>query len=204
MGYCSLHGRHAGPVCPWCVRGYQKEGSRTERKCPICGLPIQWCKCGMGWNKFDISFDCYCVDKFQYKFSCKGNHEHNNRSLMLTKNWEDIAALWCENLVTIIEYKNACKADDTKITENETMHDYILTRLANIENCYACLFINGKMEKEDFEDFNQNQEVLLTLIGDDGRDHSKEWKDEIMFEEYINSTLNSHFFKENDIRIIKH
>jgi hypothetical protein len=35
--------------------------------CPICGLPVNRCRCGSGWNKeriFDVSFQCYACPNF--------------------------------------------------------------------------------------------------------------------------------------------
>lgn len=206
-------------TCSWCGQSYFGSYCKncwgktfhSDRRCPICGLPVQWCKCGMGWNKekIDISFDLWMVDKFNFNPIKTHEHNHEKRTLMITNKWEDIATLMCENLITIIKYKEACKQNNEKITKNETMHDYILTRLENIEGAYSCLYINGKLKDEEFNYFERNQKAILFMLEGEGddvdklKDYFKEenWKDEIIFKDYINTILNSSFFKENDIRI---
>jgi len=34
--------------------------------CPICGMPVNRCRCGSGWNRgnFDVSFECYACPNF--------------------------------------------------------------------------------------------------------------------------------------------
>lgn len=197
-------------TCSWCGQSYFGSYCKncwgktfhSDRRCPICGLPVQWCKCGMGWNKekIDISFDLWMVDKF---------HFHNKKSLLLTNKWEDVAHLMCENLITIMKYKEACKQNDEKITKNETMHDYIITRLENIQSAYSCLYINNDLNEEEFNYFERNQKAIIFLLLGEGEytckpdDFFKEknWKDENIFEDYINTILNSNFFKNHDIRI---
>lgn len=173
-------------------------------RCPICGNELRWCRCGMGWNKdkIDASFQLWMVDKF---------HFHTKKSMLVTNKWEDVVHLLCENLITLIKYKDACKQNNKKITENETMHDYIMTRLENIEGAYSCLFINGKLTEEEFNYFERNQKAILFMLTkkDDKEEEEGEndvfsevnWKDEIIFKDYIDTILNSPFFKNNDIRI---
>lgn len=179
--------------------------------CPNCGRP--WVVCGgrcrrrneelSDYNeegKIDISFDLWMVDKF---------HFHRNKSLMVTKNWEDVAALMCENLITIMKYKEACKQGNELITKNETMQDYILSRLENIQSAYSSLYIFGKLTTDEFNYFERNQKTILFMLTGEGddidrlKDYFKEanWKDEIIFNDYIDTILNSTFFKNNDIRI---
>lgn len=176
-------------------------------RCPICGNELRWCRCGMGWNKekIDVSFQLWMVDQF---------HFHNKKSMLVTSKWEDVAYLLCENLITIIKYKDACKQNNEKITKNETMHDYILTRLENIEGAYSCLYINGKLTEEEFNYFERNQKTILFMLEGESKDvtvskddklkdffQETNWKDEIIFKDYIDTILNSKFFKDNDIRI---
>lgn len=184
MGYCPYHGAYIGWTCPTCWSG------RNRSK-----------------EKIDISFDLWMVDKFNFNPVKTHEHNHEKRTLMITNKWEDIAALMCENLITIMKYANACIDKDEKITKNETMHNYILTRLENIEGAYSCLYINGKLKEEEFNYFERNQKTILTMLEVEGtfveNQMFKEmnWKDELIFKDYIDSILNSTFFKNNDIRI---
>lgn len=169
-------------------------------RCPICGNELRWCRCGMGWNKdkIDASFQLWMVDKF---------HFHNKKSFLVTKQWEDIAYLLCENLMTIMKYADACTDKKENITNNETMHDYIMTRLENIEGAYSCLYINGTMNEEDFNYFEKNQKAILFILeGEDFKQDglkdeimAKNWKDEVIFTDYIDTILKSDFFKRNNI-----
>lgn len=188
--------------------------------CPNCGRP--WVVCGgrcrrrneelSEYNengKIDISFDLWMVDKFNFNPIKIHEHNHNKQTLMITKKWEDIAVLMCENLISIMKYANACIDKNEKITKNETMHDYILTRIENIERSYSCLYINKKMNEEEFNYFERNQKTILFMLTGE-KDYTtkmdknwidKNWEDEIIFKDYIDTILNSDFFKNNDIRI---
>lgn len=202
--------------------------------CPFCGLPPELCTCGpfgpyhgppdlptpdgvppSGWPggggyerpipRRDVSFQCYTCE---CHFDCQ-KHDHSKRSLLLTTNWEDVAALWCENLITIGKYKKACEMKDMKVIKNETMHHYILTRLDNIEGCYSCLFLNGKMKEEQYKYFENLHQTFIEYLKGlkkydwiDGEitDHGI-WSCTRLFDHYLKKTLESDFFKENDIRI---
>lgn len=188
--------------------------------CPNCGRP--WVVCGgrcrrrneelSEYNengKIDISFDLWMVDKFNFNPVKTHEHNHEKRTLMITNKWEDIAALMCENLITITKYATACNQKNEKITKNETMHDYIIKRLENIEGAYSCLYINGKLTEEEFNYFERNQQTILFMLTGE-KDYvtkmdktwiDKNWEDELIFKDYIDTIFNSTFFKNNDIRI---
>lgn len=136
-------------------------------------------------------------------------HCHCKTSTLITRKWEDVAALLCEQLITLMKYHNACKDQAKFIIENETMHDYILTRLSNIEGCYSCLFINGKLTTEQFKFYEEVQDRMVKVltgiksesVWDDIIDKIGIWSSAKLFSWYIDSFLNSDFFIQNDIRI---
>lgn len=204
--------------------------------CPNCGRP--WIVCRGSCRrrneelddylttfdkdeKIDVSFQCYTCEchydqtpngGVKLHECCehdKTEHDHSKRSLLLTTNWEDVAALWCENLITIGNYKRACEEKNMKVIRNETMHHYIFTRLDNIEGCYSCLFLNGKMNEKQYQYFeNIHHHILDYLKGcrwsvmyDDRLASVGIWSSVKLFDEYLKKTLESDFFKENDIRI---
>lgn len=183
-------------------------------RCPICHESIWNCRCRRGQH--DVSFDLWCVPEVKiekkpdHATDCKCHeHQHNKRSLLLTTDWEDVAALWCENLITLGKYKKACEMKDMKVIKNKTMHDYILTRLDNIEGCYSCLFLNGKMNGKQYQYFENIQASMKDYLGnaksssmfDDQLANVGMWSSVKLFDQYLSQTLNSEFFKENDIRI---
>ena len=137
------------------------------------------------------------------------HHCHCKESLLVTRKWEDIAALLCEQLITLMKYCNACQVKEITIIKNSTMHDYILTRLDNIERCYSSLYLGGKLDIKGFEYFEGIQDVMVNTL--EGTIGSSQWDDTMtsvgiwssfkLFDWYIQSFLNSDFFKENDIRI---
>lgn len=181
--------------------------------CPYCGRP--WVVCGgrcRGRNeelenyikeddnkKFDVSFQCYTCE-CHFDKQPTHEHEHNNRSLLLSNNWEDVAALWCKNLISIGKYKSACENKNNDIIKNDTIHDYILTRLENIEGCYSILFLNGKMDKKHFQFFEKIQNEIVEVLNDD-EVNTFYWTSVKLFNNYLTKTLESDFFKENNIRI---
>lgn len=172
--------------------------------CPFCGLPPELCTCGpfgpyqRPMPRRDVSFQCYTCE---CHFDCQ-KHDHSRRSLLLTTDWQEVAALWCENLITIGKYKKACEMKDMKIIDNETMHNYILTRLENIEGCYTCLFLNGKMNEEQYRYFeNLQYQLNQQLKGRYAPLGNGKWTNPRKFDEYLKKTFESDFFKENDIRI---
>ena len=133
-------------------------------------------------------------------------HFHVNKSFLITENWEDIASLLCEQLITLMKYCNACKNKEISIIKNSTMHDYIMTRLENIEGCYSSLYLGGKLDSKGFEYFEGIQDLMLnTLEGTIPNEYKDSdigvWGSFKLFDWYIQSYLNSDFFKENDIRI---
>lgn len=137
------------------------------------------------------------------------HHCHCKESLLVTRKWEDIAALLCEQLITLMKYREACKLQEMSIIKNSTMHDYILTRLDNIERCYSSLYLGGKLTGEEFGYFEGIQDLMLNTL--EGTIGSSQWDDTLttvgiwssfkLFDWYIQSFLNSDFFKKNDIRI---
>lgn len=134
------------------------------------------------------------------------NHFHCNKSWLFTKKWEDIAALLCEQLITLMKYREACKIKEISIIKNATMHDYIMTRLENIEGCYSSLYLGGKLNGEGFGYFEGIQDLMLNTLEGTIPNQYKDsdigvWGSFGLFDWYIQSFLNSDFFKENDIRI---
>lgn len=134
------------------------------------------------------------------------HHCHCNKSLLVTRKWEDIAALLCEQLITLMKYCNACQIKEISIIKNTTMHDYIMTRLENIEGCYSSLYLGGKLDAKGFEYFEGIQDLMLnTLEKTIPNEHVDSdfgpWGSFKLFDWYIQSFLKSDFFKENDIRI---
>ena len=180
-------------------------------RCPRCGRPWISCNCGKRneelkdyENKFDVSFQCYTCECFQEK----PKHGHTNRSLLLTRNWEDIAALWCENLITLGKYKKACEDKNLNIIKNSTMHDYIMTRLENIDGFYSCLFLNGKLNSFQYQYFEFLQDDMVKKLDSSFDGHIEDeipgigpWSSAKLFDNYIKKTLESEFFKQNDIKI---
>ena len=141
---------------------------------------------------------------------CQANcRVHWNEKLLVTRNWKDITLLLCENLITLIRYRDACKAKDLSIIKNKSIHEYIMTRIENIENCYSTLYLSNKIDYDQFETFEGVQDAMVnTLEGvigsslyDDIIDSYGIWSSFKLFDWYINTFLNSNFFKENDIRI---
>lgn len=141
---------------------------------------------------------------------CQSNcRVHWNEKLLVTRNWKDITLLLCENLITLIRYRDACKAKDLSIIKNKSIHEYIMTRIENIENCYSTLYLSNKIDYDQFETFEGVQDAMVnTLEGvigsslyDDILDFYGIWSSFKLFDWYINTFLNSNFFKENDIRI---
>ena len=141
---------------------------------------------------------------------CQANHFiHWNEKSLNTRNWKDITILLCENLITLIRYKEACKNKDLSIIKNNSIHDYIMSRIENIENCYSTLYLSNKISNEEFETFEGIQDAMVnTLEGvigsslyDDTLSSCGIWSSFKLFDWYINTFLNSNFFKENDIRI---
>lgn len=134
---------------------------------------------------------------------------HWNEKPLITRNWKDIAVLLCENLITLIRYREACKNKDISIIKNNSIHDYIMTRIENIENCYSTLYLSNKISNEEFETFEGIQDAMVnTLEGvigsslyDDTLSSYGIWSSFKLFDWYINIFLKSKFFKENGIRI---
>ena len=132
-----------------------------------------------------------------------------NEKLLVTRNWKDITLLLCENLITLIRYRDACKNKDLSIIKNKSIHEYIMTRIENIENCYSTLYLSNKIDYDQFETFegvqdamiNTLEEVIGSSLYDDILDSYGIWSSFKLFDWYINTFLNSNFFKENDIRI---
>lgn len=160
--------------------------------CPKCKQPTVLCNC-------ESVIQLWMVDEFKMK----REHQHNNKSFLLTTEWEDVVELWCENLITIGKYKKACEDGMKDIIQNETMHDFILTRFENIENCYSCLYLTGKLTKPQFEFYEKTQNYIVDRLTGDKMVTSQTpiWEDDGVFQNYLNYILNSQFFKENDIRI---
>lgn len=134
------------------------------------------------------------------------DHCHCKKSWLFTKKWEDIAALLCEQLITLMKYREACKIKEMSIIKNSTMHDYIMTRLENIEGCYSSLYLGGKLTGKQFGSFEGTQDLMLNVLEGTIPNQYKDsdigvWGSFKLFDWYIQSFLNSDFFIENDIRI---
>lgn len=198
-----------GMACPKC--GYLNTYCICPKTCSKCGKNTFDCKCytSYGRRRFDMNCELWCIPEVKIEKKPEHEHDHSKRSLLLTTNWEDVAALWCENLITLGKYKKACELRDMKVIKNKTMHNYILTRLDNIEGCYSCLFLNGKMNEQQYKHFEFIQGSMKTYLK--GRFGSSKFDDQFigigiwssakLFDNYLSQTLNSDFFKENDIRI---
>ena len=141
---------------------------------------------------------------------CQTNYcVHWNEKLLMTRNWKDIAILLCENLISLIRYRDACKTKDLSIIKNKSIHEYIMSRIENIDNCYSTLYLANKINNDEFETFEGIQDAMVnTLEGvigsslyDDIIDSYGIWSSFKLFDWYINTFLNSKFFKENEIRI---
>lgn len=141
---------------------------------------------------------------------CQTNYcVHWNEKLLMTRNWKDIAILLCENLIPLIRYRDACKTKDLSIIKNKSIHEYIMSRIENIDNCYSTLYLANKINNDEFETFEGIQDAMVnTLEGvigsslyDDIIDSYGIWSSFKLFDWYINTFLNSKFFKENEIRI---
>ena len=141
---------------------------------------------------------------------CQSNcRVHWNEKTLVTRNWKDITILLCENLITLIRYRDACKTKDLSIIKNKSIHEYIMTRIENVENCYSTLYLSNKIDNDQFETFEGVQDAMVNtlegIIGssvyDDIIDSYGIWSSFKLFNWYIQSFLNSDFFKENDIKI---
>ena len=85
----------------------------------------------------------------------------------------------------------------------------IMSRIENIDNCYSTLYLANKINNDEFETFEGIQDAMVnTLEGvigsslyDDIIDSYGIWSSFKLFDWYINTFLNSKFFKENEIRI---
>ena len=162
--------------------------------CPRCKQPTVLCNC-------ESVIQLWMVDEF--KFDQPKEHDHHKKNWLFTNKWEDVVYLWCQNLITIGKYKKACEEGKKEITQNETMHDYILTRFENIDGCYSSLYLGGKLTKSQFEFYEKTQtRIVDKLTGEDGKGTTiPVWEDFELFDNYLKFMLNSQFFEENDIRI---
>lgn len=132
-----------------------------------------------------------------------------NEKLSMKINWEDVVILLCENLNPLIRYRDACKTKDLSIIKNKSIHEYIMSRIENIDNCYSELYLANKIDNDEFETFEGIQDAMVnTLEGvigsslyDDIIDSYGIWSSFKLFDWYINTFLNSKFFKKNYIRI---
>lgn len=185
--------------CDWC--GYVNTGGR--RYCARCGSELcMYVLKNKDERKFNVSFQCYtCELHFDKK---ENGHEHTNRSMMFTTKWEDVVYLMCQNLITLMKYRDAIENNATEITQNETLHDYILTRLENIENCWCSLFLSGKINVEEYKDFSREHEMFLNLLNDGNKDKDGpvNWRNLGYFNKYIEWITNSPLFKNNDVKVL--
>ena len=188
--------------------------------CPNCGRP--WVVCGGRCRrrnedladylmekdvKKDVSFQCYtCELHFDKDTGAVKNedHEHSKRSMLFTTQWEDVVYLMCQNLITLMKYRDAIESKAIEITKNETIHDYVLTRLENIENCWCSLFLSGKINVEDYKNFSCEHEMFLSLLNDENKDQDGpvNWRNVGYFNNYIEWIKNSPLFKNNDVKIL--
>lgn len=177
-----------------------------ETRCIRCGKPFSCCRCRMGdpyKETFDVSFQCYTCelhfdkDTGAFKNNEENGHTHNNHStLFTTKLFEEVLYIMCQNLISLMKYRDAVENKSTEITGNETIHDYILSRLENIENCWCSLFLNGKISVEEYKEFSCEHETLLTLL------NIGNWENVGYFNKYIEWIKNSPLFKNNDVKIL--
>lgn len=156
--------------------------------CPRCKQPTVLCNC-------EAVIQLWMVDEFKFD-KVEEKHDHEKKSFLFTNHWEDVVYLMCQNIITIQKYKKSIELKDEIITNNENMHDYILSRFENIENCWLTLFLNGKVNKDQFDEFEKYHEETVNKLIED-----KEWKNFESFDNYLVLLLNCSFFKENDIRI---
>lgn len=194
--------------------------------CPNCGRP--WVVCGgrcrrrnedlthlleNDERKFDVSFQCYTCelhfdkDTGAPKKNEENGHEHTNRSLLFTTQWEEVVYLMCQNLITLMKYRDAIENKATEIIKNETLHDYILTRLENIENCWCSLFLSGKINIEEYKEFSREHETFLNLLNSgstwgNNEEQFTHWQNVGTFNKYIYWIENSPLFKNNDVKIL--
>ena len=184
------------------------------QKCSKCGQPTYYCKCYSIYKQkedsFDVSFQCYTCklyfdkDNGTLKNNEEKEHDHTKCSTFMTTLWEEVVYIMCQNLITLMKYRDAIESKANEITCNETFHDYILTRLENIENCWCSLFLNGKIDVEEYKDFSCEHEMFLSLLNEDNKDKDGQvsWRNLGYFNNYIDWIKNSPLFKNNDIKIL--
>ena len=136
----------------------------------------------------------------------ENEHSHCKNNWLFARRWENIASLLCSQLIAIMKYCNACKNKEISIIKNSTLHDYIMTRLENIERCYSSLYLGGKLTNEEFGYYEGIQDLMINTLEGTIPNQYKDsdigvWGSFKLFDWYIQSFLNSDFFKKNDIRI---
>lgn len=136
----------------------------------------------------------------------ENEHSHCEHNWLFAHRWEHIASLLHCQLIAIMKYCNACKDKNISIIKNSTMHEYIMSKLEIIESCYSSLYLGGKLTGEEFGYYEGIQDLMLNILEKTVPSEYNDcefgvWGNPKLFDWYIQSFLNSDFFKKNDIRI---
>lgn len=86
-------------------------------------------------------------------------HSHINKRFLIY-NKQDVICKVNENIETLLKYFKACYDHNEHLIYNEQMNDYIQSRLSNIRNLLASLFIHDELNNEEYKEFCERHEEM--------------------------------------------
>ena len=185
--YCR---RCGAPLCAY-IPNYKNYSSQ---RCARCGKPITQCECWTGpiMNHFDVSFDCYTCE---CHFDNQQEPQPARPRLLLTSNSEDICYFMEQSLIPVIQFKDCLKNKEKDVVNDNNMLEFILSRLETIENCWAALWLNKKIQSMEYLEFQDQQDIILEHLNSKHTINSLKdnlfWIDLKKFEDYIEFLLKS-------------
>ena len=116
-------------------------------------------------------------------------------TISIPYNKEDIVHEIDKNMNTLFEYFIACFNRSTKIVENNTINEYLITRIKNIQNLLTSLIQNGDLEV-DF-DFDGIFSTVLKELYFGIEDINYEYRT-VIINEFIDDIYDLSIFRDND------
>lgn len=123
-------------------------------RCPVCKMPVNYCRCGMGWNKpIDVSFQCYACPSV-YIFNGNDEQRIPRTVAMVNEELKEIRGFYWYLLDMTSTLDDDFENLIVEVNDEDLQELKHLTyNVEIIHQVLAPLFINEDVDGKDYDDF---------------------------------------------------